>query len=196
MHSLSIASGIAIGRLVKTKNSDENSKVVMEAAEFTDRARLKLGLENSSIVTAIMFAQSLISLWLPHWKFAYTIGLSLAIKFTTDGFYLIDIIEHLTDEFSLNNLQEGERIALSIIETFDMERRFCIFRCALANLALNNSRSSGLPVFPADERFQDCESPFHVLLIDESAVVRRQHRLMVLAIRPGATVGECARQAP
>ena len=47
----------------------------------------------------------------PDWQFAYTIGLSLGCKYTTEGFYLVDIIDHLTDEYPLELLKEGEHAA-------------------------------------------------------------------------------------
>ena len=107
MHTHSMATGLAIARLV----NDAPEGLAQEAAEYVERARVKLALDNSAIVAALMFAQPLIKMWVPHWcgarpivlprvqpatrsrdvarprrrKFAYTIGLSIGVKFTTEG---------------------------------------------------------------------------------------------------------------
>ena len=113
MHALSLASAVAIARLVGGSAIEE---LIDEAAEYVECARFNLALDNISIVAAMMFAQPLLNLWKPHWKFAYTVGLSMGVKFTTEGFFLADITEHLTDEFPIALLEEGEGTALEIFD--------------------------------------------------------------------------------
>eukprot|EP00966_Prymnesium_polylepis_P210841 4882672-Prymnesium_polylepis.1 len=80
MHSTSVASACAIERLLDEPPPD----LIHDAAQFVQLARERLVLDNSSMAAAIMFAQPLIKLWQPHWKFAYAVGLNMGIKYTTD----------------------------------------------------------------------------------------------------------------
>ena len=63
MHTYSMASGLAIARLVEDAPAD----LVQEAAAYVERARVNLALDNSALVAALMFAQPLIKMWVPHW---------------------------------------------------------------------------------------------------------------------------------
>jgi len=137
----------------------------------------------------MMFAQPLLEMWKPEWKFAYTVGLSLGAKFTTEGFYLADIVNHLTDEFTLETLLEGERIACEAYDWLAMNERVRVFRNALLNVALEEPLTASgadpnslLP--PGDEEL-------HVLIVDDSRTVCALHRAMVLGLRPTAHVHTC-----
>lgn len=182
----SIATGVAIARLL----SDASPSVVHEAAEFAELARVRLALDNAAMSAAVMFAQPLIKMWQPHWKFAYTIGLSLGVKYTTDGFYVVDIIDHVTKEFSLEFLKEGERLALGMIDWNNMNQCCTTFRNALVSVALE------LPALPVEttiaseaEAWGDpSNQELHVLIVDDSETVCKIHKACVLAIRPRATV--------
>jgi hypothetical protein len=100
MHITSRATGKAIANLLNENEAD----IEEECARYAESARVGLCLDNSSMIAAMMFAQDLIVEWSPRWKYAYTIGLVLGAKYTTEGFYLGDIIAHLTEEFPLDAL--------------------------------------------------------------------------------------------
>ena len=124
MHSTSVASARAIERLL----DEPPPNLIHEAAQFVQLARERLVLDNSSMAAAIMFAQPLITRWQPHWKFAYVVGLNMGIKYNIDGFYTNDIITHFTDEFTLEELLEGESIAIGIFDWGEMNKRTRSFR--------------------------------------------------------------------
>jgi len=185
MHSHSVATGLAIARLL----GQPPEGLAQEAAEFVEHARVNLALDNVSVTSAMMFAQSLIKMWRPHWKFAYTVGLSLGVKFTTEGFYISDIIDHVTDEFSLECLKEGECLAIELLDWANMNERTRSFRNALANVALENP----LPAHraptsrPSFEVLPD-EPNLHVLIVDDSPIIRTLHTHLVWEVSPLATV--------
>jgi len=183
MHSTSVASACAIERLLDEPPPD----LIHDAAQFVQLARERLVLDNSSMAAAIMFAQPLIKLWQPHWKFAYAVGLNMGIKYTTDGFYIKDIITHLTDEFTLEELTEGESIAMGIFDWGEMNMRTRSFRNALVNVALEHPQR-----FPAENGSQrGGELELHVLIVDDCEFVRRIHSELVQAIKPGANIKQC-----
>ena len=184
------ATGVAIARLLE----DNRPEFIQEVAEYAEEARVRLALDNSAVTTAMMFAQPLLEMWKPEWKFAYTVGLSLGAKFTTEGFYLADIVNHLTDEFTLETLLEGERIACEAYDWLAMNERVRVFRNALLNVALEEPLTASgadpnslLP--PGDEEL-------HVLIVDDSRTVCALHRAMVLGLRPTAHVHTCERCPP
>jgi hypothetical protein len=190
MHNYAKATGVAIARLLE----DDRPEVVQEISEYAEEARIRLALDNSAVTAAMMFAQPLVKMWRPEWKFAYTIGLSLGAKFTTEGFYLGDIVDHLTDEFTLETLREGERIACEAYDWLEMNERVRAFRNALLNVTLEEplatfgtGPSSLLPA--GDEEL-------HVLIVDDSKAVCALHRAMVLGLRPTARVHTCERCLP
>jgi len=112
MHNFAKATGVAIARLLQDDDEfdDVSDSLVLEIAEFAERARVQLALDTSVLANAVLFAQPLVLEWKPKWKFAYTIGLALSAKLDFDGFFLGDIIEHLTNEFPLHALKTGERM--------------------------------------------------------------------------------------
>ena len=189
MHSTSIATAIAIARLV----DNAPPGLVGEAAAYVERARMRLALDNAALSAAMMFAQPLIKLWRPHWKFAYTVGLALGIKFTTEGFFLVDIVQHLTDEFSLRVLKEGEFAALKVIDWFDANRRCRSFHNALVSVALEHPLP-GEHEQPAPQPTvagQPNDNASHVLVVDDSALICQMHTALVQEIRPDARVHSC-----
>lgn len=96
MHNLSRASGCAICRLLQSEMNGSSEcdyeELEKEIAAFAEMARKNLCLDNSSLTAAVMFAQPLVKKWVPRWKFAFTIGVALGTKFTTEGFWTVDII--------------------------------------------------------------------------------------------------------
>lgn len=93
MHNLSRATGCAIARLLESAGEAVDiAALESEIAAFAELARQKLCLDNSSMAAAVMFAQPLVRDWKPKWKLAYTVGLILGAKFTTEGFWTVDVI--------------------------------------------------------------------------------------------------------
>jgi len=184
MHSHSIASGLAIARLV---DNPDDPHLAQEAADFVEHARTRLALDNSAVTCAMMFSQPLIKMWVPHWKFAYTVGLAMGVKFTTEGFFLIDILEHVTQEFTLECLKAGEALALELFDWTSMNQRCRDFRNALVSVALESPPSARRPVPNMPTQFGPPPIE-HVLIVDDSQIVRDLHEQLVLQIRPGAHV--------
>lgn len=185
MHTHSMASGLAIARLVEDAPAD----LAQEAAAYVERARVKLALDNSALVAALMFAQPLIKMWVPHWKFGYTIGLSIGIKFTTDGFYIADIIEHFTNEFTLECLKKGERVAIQHIDWAYMNSRWRNFRNALVNVALEEPLPAARPAASVPRVLGVPDEPEpHVLIVDDAPLVHELHHWLVRQVRPHAKI--------
>mmetsp|Transcript_13048 Transcript_13048/g.32570 ORF Transcript_13048/g.32570 Transcript_13048/m.32570 type:complete len:143 (-) Transcript_13048:692-1120(-) len=121
MHSLSVASGVAIARLLPHPTSSHAG----QAATLVERARLGLVLGPSELTAALMFAQPLLKAWPEHWRFAYLIGLNLGVKYLLDGFFINDIRRFVTEEFA-GALEDGRvqslwhrrvaQLALSILQ--------------------------------------------------------------------------------
>ena len=188
MHTFSMASAIAIARLM----DNPPPELIDEAAVYVELARVHLALDVACLTAAMVFAQPLIKRWQPCWKFAYTVGLSLGAKYVTEGFYLADIHDQLTDEFGLENLQKGEEIALEGFDFGRMNLRFRNFRNALADVAMEQPLAAddrpdpiAMVVGMADDEF------VHVLIVDPSARTCAAHRQLVLDLRPDAKVHTC-----
>ena len=90
MHTLSLATGIAVSRL-----ATGGPALIQAASQYAELARVRLVLDVPALAAAMMFTQPLILRWGGDWKFAYSVGLILGVKFTTEGFYTSDVIEHL-----------------------------------------------------------------------------------------------------
>jgi len=188
MHSHAMATGLAVARLLE--NPDPG--LVVEAAEFAELARVKLALDNAAITSSMMFAQPLIKMWRPHWKFAYTVGLSIGVKFTTEGFYISDIIDHVTDEFTLGCLKEGECLALRLFDWAEIHARFRNFRNALVHVALERPLPAARPPTRMPRVVGEPEEPdLHCLIVDDSPFVLQLHRALVLGLKPNARIHTC-----
>jgi len=182
------ATGVAIDRVMKRLDEAVPADV-QEIADYVELARVRLQLDNAAITAAMMFVQPLIDIWHPHWKFAYTVAISLGAKYTTEGFYIIDIINHLTNEFSLEALKHGERVAVKIYDWNSMNRRTRIFRNALLNVSLET------PITPPAEDptplMQPDDPGIHVLIVDDSLMICQLHEHLVHTIRPDARIHTC-----
>ncbi|KAL1496828.1 hypothetical protein AB1Y20_014414 [Prymnesium parvum] len=132
MHSLSVATGVAIARLLDRPNAETTGAVTA----LVERARLGLVMGPSELTAAMMFAQPLVKAWPEHWLLAYLIGVDLGMKYLHDGFYISDIVMFVTDIFTLKQLKEAERQAFSIAEWSGIHKRFFSFRNALASVAV------------------------------------------------------------
>jgi len=184
-----MATGVAISRLLDDVDvAGQNEYVAQEIAEYAELARVRLHLDNAAVTAAMMFAQPLVEMWKPQWKFAYTIGLSLGAKFTTEGFFIVDIIDHLTDEFSMEALKEGERIAVASYDWVAMNQRLRVFRNALVSVALEQplAPSGMLPILMQPE-----DPAMHVLIVDDSKTVCELHRGLLEQLRPNARIHSC-----
>jgi len=183
-----MATGVAISRLLDDVDVAEGGDFAQEIAEYAELARVRLHLDNSAVTAAMMFAQPLVEMWKPQWKFAYTIGLSLGAKFTTEGFFIVDIIDHLTDEFSMEALKEGERIAVASYDWVAMNQRLRVFRNALVSVALEQplAPSGMLPILMQPE-----DPAMHVLIVDDSKTVCELHRGLLEQLRPNVRIHSC-----
>jgi len=182
MHTFSEATGIAIVKLLEAQGSLVPD--VDTVSEYAELCRVCLDLGNAEVVMAMMFAQPLVRMWAPHWKFAYTVSVSLGAKYAADGFYLIDIVEHVTAEFSLEQLREGERLALEEYQFGNMNDRYRKFRNALIEVGL---KATVAPAPTNSVHIPADESELHVLIIDQHEDMAR-HRALVLTCRPSARI--------
>jgi hypothetical protein len=182
VHTLSIATAHAIHRLL----DDPSPSLIDEAIELAQRARDSLEMDNTSMCAAMMFAQPLVRQWQPHWRFSYVVGVILGMKYTVDGFFIADVIEHLTQEFPLSTLQAGEVIALKDFDWCDISGRQRSFRNALVNVALERAVELDGNPEPSDE-------DIHVMIVDDSDFVRDIHTQFVRLLRPNARIMTCWR---
>jgi len=182
MHAFSEATGVAITEHLAVQGCPVPD--VDEVSEYAERCRVRLALGNAEVVMAMVFAQPLVQMWAPRWKFAYTVSVSLGTKYMTEGFHLSDIVAHVTDEFSLEVLQQGEQQALKVYPFGDMNARYCQFRNALVNVGVRMAvaPAPGTVHIPADE------PELHVLIIDNSSEVAAWHRALVLTCTPSARI--------
>ena len=202
MHNLSIATGLALGRLITDLELEDTSNpLVNEIAAFVERARVNLKLDSTILANAVMFAQPLVTEWKPKWKFAYTVALSLSCKLDLDGFYIQDIIDHVTAEFPLRALKVAERMAFENFEkgmayqTQELRERRLLFRNALILVALESPLPGGTAAVPLRCPGEEAPPPPHVLVVDDSRRVREHHRSLVLACSPEATIRMAASAA-
>jgi hypothetical protein len=194
LHSLSWATGHAISRLVG------DPTVALIAAQYAEQARVRLVLDNACVVAAMMFAQPLLQASPPsasEWKFAYTVAVALGTKFVSEGFFLCDILDHWTRDFSLDMLQRGEQFGIEIFSWAETAPRMLSFRAALANVALQQSP----PPLPLPNHAQqlnlaeeDATRP-HVLLIENSPDAGTLLSGLILQLNPGARIRGCRRSA-
>ncbi|KAL1507880.1 hypothetical protein AB1Y20_007487 [Prymnesium parvum] len=168
MHCLSIASGVAIARLL----DNPTAAIVKQATMLVDRARVGLVMGPSELTAAMMFAQPLVKAWPQQWVLAYLIGVDLGMKYLHDGFFISDIISFVTDGFSLHQLKRGERQAFGMVEFGNFHKRFFSFRNALASLAVE---------FPEDVP-QSVHVPLNLVVGEEAS------SLHVLVVRRAETM--------
>ncbi|KAL1514812.1 hypothetical protein AB1Y20_003897 [Prymnesium parvum] len=169
-HSLSIASGVAISRLLERPISE----LAIRVAILVERARVGLVMGPSEMTAAMMFAQPLIKAWPEQWMFAYLIGVDLGMKYLHDGFFICDIINFVNDFFSLMQLKEGERQALSMVDWSNIQQRFLLFRKELASLAMEFPLGVGVPVsgrLPLNLVPAEDHSNLHVLVVSGAETI-------------------------
>ncbi|KAL3924212.1 MAG: hypothetical protein SGPRY_003984 [Prymnesium sp.] len=196
MHNLSRASGCAICRLLQSEMNGSSEcdyeELEKEIAAFAEMARKNLCLDNSSLTAAVMFAQPLVKKWVPRWKFAFTIGVALGTKFTTEGFWTVDIINHLTDEFSLEALKKGEEIALMDYDFgANMRQRWTNFRNALIHVAVENPLPGSIAAQPVLLPGEEAPLPLHVMVVDDSPHVLKLHESLIRHLVPEARIQTC-----
>jgi len=187
---LALATGRAVCTIIGRPELTE------EVALYAEACKSRLALDGAHLSAAIMFVQPLLTMWASHWKFAYTIAISLGVKYCDDGFFLSDIIDHVTDEFELDALIEGEAAAVLKYDWTGMNRRFRSFRNALVWTALNHPEpeASLLPSLCEDGTAgtspSDCK-PIRVLIVDSSPEECRRHQELLHRQEPSAIVHVC-----
>ncbi|KAL1529847.1 hypothetical protein AB1Y20_000778 [Prymnesium parvum] len=169
MPSLSVATGVAIARLLDRPTSE----TIITVAALVDRARLGLAMGPSKLTAAMMFAQPLVKAWPEHWLLAYLIGVDLGMKYLHDGFFLSDIINFVTDGFTLKQLKQVERQAFTISEWRGIHLRFFSFRNALASVAVEYaSLMPTRPEIAPNCVLEDEYTNLHVLVVESSCDLR------------------------
>ncbi|KAL1515802.1 hypothetical protein AB1Y20_002418 [Prymnesium parvum] len=183
-HSLSIASGVAIARLLDRPISELATKAVM----LVESARVGLVMGPSELTAAMLFAQPLMKAWPEQWMFAYLIGVDIGMKYLHDGFFICDIISFVTDAFSLKQLKEGERQALGMVDWSAIQQRLLRFHKALASLAMEFplvAPTSGR--HPLNLVLAEDHPNLHVLVVSSAKTVC-DLREAVQAANPDATI--------
>ena len=219
MHALSLASGVAIARLV----TPPDAALVEEAAVFVELVRRSLAVDAATLTAAMIAAQPLIQAFADNWKLKYLIGLSLGFKLTTDGFHIRDIVEHLdsvraerlelfgvkgggggqaskaarscgAQGYTFEQLRDCELRAAAWLNCIDITQRFQSFRNALVNVALEHAQV--LATLPNAQALAipDADPPdLHVLIVDDSDITCEIHTACVRNFRQNATVHACHR---
>ncbi|KAL3892979.1 MAG: hypothetical protein SGPRY_014594, partial [Prymnesium sp.] len=186
-HPLSLASATSLCRLLP-------GCAVEELAIFIELARRSLVLDASSLIAAVLFAQPLVVAWRPCWKFAYLVGLSLGVKYTTEGFYISDIVTFCTNEFPLLHLKYGEMLAMDLVNWSDLSTRFLGTRNDLMRTALALPPVQDYHLMEATRNcvLNEEDSGLHVLLVLEPQVSQEVHKT-ISVIQPNAVVNEFSR---
>jgi len=171
---MSAAVGRAIAALV-----GEDADILDEAIAFAEEARTSLVMDNAMLAASIMFAQPLLKIWKPHWRFAYAIGISLGSKWVTEGFYLGDVVDQLIPgELNLAMMREGEAAAVDLMCWTDLGSRLRSFRNALHQVAQSEPLQLNEP----------SAASIRVLIVDPSTNACETYREMILACQPAARV--------
>jgi len=158
-----------------------------EAAEFADAAAQIYDMTNLELAAAVMFSQASVKEGAPLLHF--TAGIVMAIKYFRDiDFRLSDV--HALVDFSVEDLKAAEtRLYQSEAELLATASwRLRVFRNALTRMVLEQPEISAYVGGTAVPEL-------HVLVVDDSPVVRLVHSNLVLAQQPGATVHTCGSTA-
>eukprot|EP00316_Scyphosphaera_apsteinii_P005427 CAMPEP_0119345522 /NCGR_PEP_ID=MMETSP1333-20130426/107532_1 /TAXON_ID=418940 /ORGANISM="Scyphosphaera apsteinii, Strain RCC1455" /LENGTH=268 /DNA_ID=CAMNT_0007357997 /DNA_START=212 /DNA_END=1018 /DNA_ORIENTATION=+ len=148
-----------------------------------------MALDNQCLAGAIMFSQRAM-LDTHEWKFNYTIGLLMSVKLLKDkSIHLSDVRKYFTKSFTVEELERGEARAFRReMDTLGKATRQ--IRMFLNSLARMLFELPSLPCYvglPADER-----RPPHVLILDDSEVIRTAHYNLVVEEHPNAIVHACS----
>ncbi|KAL3905421.1 MAG: hypothetical protein SGPRY_010915, partial [Prymnesium sp.] len=143
IHTFSVGSALAICRMLPPATAPSFEQVLT----LVEHARRKLVLCGSSLVAAAIVTSHLLPKWQPNWQIAYLIGLSIGAKFTTEGFFLSDVFQHVTQNFPLIDLKRCELAALDLIKWSELTSGFMAYRNVLSSIALNQ-QSSQMPNIP------------------------------------------------
>lgn len=109
----------------------------------------------------------------------------------TEGFYLVDIINHLTDEWTIKQLKAGERTAMAHCDFNGMTSRLRTFRNALVYMSLHETPPLSLVTHSTTSSEVLLHEKLRVLIVDCSAAACSQHRALVLQCVPSAQVFVC-----
>ena len=101
--------------------------------------------------------------------------------------------EHVTKDFSLEALKEGERVALREYKFGNMIQRRRTFRNALIQVALEHPLPGIMAEEPKLLPGEPAIQPLHVLIVDDSPHVCEFHRSLILNLRPSARIKMCER---
>mmetsp|Transcript_19037 Transcript_19037/g.31887 ORF Transcript_19037/g.31887 Transcript_19037/m.31887 type:complete len:306 (-) Transcript_19037:283-1200(-) len=183
VHPMSVATVLAMDRLCQG-NCD-----MMVALEFVEMARIRMELDTQCLAGAMMFAQRAM-LESKEWMFNYTIGVLVSVKLLKDeSVRLSDVRNYFTRNFTIEELELGEATAFKK-ELDSLGKATWRVRIFLNSLARILFELPDLPEYvglPADERW-----PPHVLILDDSEVIRAAHCTLVLQEHPDATVHMCS----
>ena len=150
MHSLPISISVAVSRILHDVTTVESTDLESEITTLVDKLRTNLRIGISELTLAVMWMQDVVqrckqTLFDDIWKLVFLGCVSIGIKYMTDGFYLVDIIEYVTSEFSLCHLKWAENIVFEHHISLDMVSRHHTFRTALTLVVIERplSRNRG-----------------------------------------------------
>ncbi len=182
-HPFSDASAKAVYRL------SAHALEVEPVATLIEKFRVALALDNQSVVAAMIFIQFLVKNVqdIPI-RMAVVAAYNFGIKLTTEGFYTSDIIDHVTDEFSVDVLHHVDNFILGEFEFNDMERMQCSFRNALLNVSLDESSVSAPPSGYANSPNGTMSHSLRVVVVDDDALTLEFHRALLASVVSNAEV--------
>lgn len=151
-----------------------------EAADFCEAAAQIFDMTNLELAAAVMFSQTAVTKGEPLLHF--TAGISMAIKFFRDIQFKLSDLSSLID-FSIEDLMAAEARLYQAEEgrLATATSRLRIFRNALTRLVLDLEE---IPAAVGGTAVPD----LHVLVVDDSPIVRMAHSNLVLGQQPHATV--------
>lgn len=161
--TLSYASATAISRLVNIDLQAFNN-----VATIFEASTVKLRMDSSMITQSLMVLQTYLKEF-PNADIEITTlaGISLGIKYITDGFYISDIFEHVTNFFTVKELETAEHNIFSVVQSISLQS-LPRFRNGLLNVACES---------PHDN--DDVKFTGTVLVLDDDVCIANKHKQML-----------------
>lgn len=183
-HPFSDASAKAVSRLCGSRPA-----VVDELALLLEGMRTGLCLDNQHVVASMIFLQFLLHTFEEmSLRLAVASAYNVGIKLNSEGFYTSDILDHVTDEFSVDALNAIEGYILTHFKFNEMESMQIAFRNALLHVSLEEpSNVSRLPGC-ANSPNSTTSHTMRVVIVDDCPLSLNVHRALVTAAGPGTEV--------
>ena len=183
-HPFSDASAKAVFRLCGSRHAE-----VDEIAQLSEAMRVGLCLDNQHVVASMIFLQFLLQAFEEiSLRLAVTSAYSVGIKLNSNGFYTSDILDHVTDEFSVDALRAMEGYVLMHFNFNEMESMQIMFRNALLHVSLEEPSNVGSLHGYANSHNNTTSHTMRVVIVDDCPISLVAHCALVAKAAPGTEV--------